>query len=64
MKNGMFVLDMRATLVGYELRRWAGDCSPEYTLDPKVHNLVMKNPQTLYGFERANLASGVQHLKK
>jgi hypothetical protein len=27
MKDGMLVLDMRAPLVGYALRRWAVDCT-------------------------------------
>ena len=28
MKDGMLVLDMRAPLVGYAIRRWAFDCTP------------------------------------
>jgi predicted DNA-binding transcriptional regulator YafY len=63
MKDGMLVLDMRAPLVGYALRRWAVDCTSEHVLDPKVHHLFLNNPQTLYGVESASLAPGVQLLK-
>lgn len=58
MKNGMLVLDMRAPLVGYALRRWAGDCTLKQILDPKQHHLCLKNSQTLYGVESAALAPG------
>ena len=58
MKDGMLVLYMRATLVGYALRRWAVDCTPDHTLDPRSHHLSLGNPQTLYGVESATLAPG------
>ena len=58
MKDGMLVLDMRAPLVGYALRRWSVDCSTKHILDPKKHHLWLKNSQTLYGVESAILASG------
>jgi hypothetical protein len=58
MKDGMLVLDMRAPLVGYALRRWAVDCTLKHGLDPKQHHLYLKNPQTLYGVESAALAPG------
>jgi len=58
MKNGMLVLDMRAPLVGYALRRWGVDCSGKHSLDPKAHHLYLSNPQTLYGVESAALAPG------
>jgi hypothetical protein len=61
MKDGMLVLDMRAPLVGYALRRWAVDCSNEQTLDPKSHHLYLKNLQTLYGVESASLAPGISN---
>ena len=63
MKNGMLVLDMRAPLVGYSLRRWAVDCTSEHLLDPKVHHLFLKKPQTLYGVESASLAPVAQLTK-
>ena len=58
MKDGMLVLDMRAPLVGYALRRWAVDCTPNHSLDPRAHHLFLRNPQTLYGVESATLAPG------
>ena len=58
MKDGMLVLDMRAPLVGYALRRWAVYCSHDNALNPKEHDLRLKNPQTLYGVESAALAPG------
>ena len=58
MKDGMLVLDMRVPLIGYALRRWAVDCTPDHTLDPRSHHLSLGNPQTLYGVESATLAPG------
>jgi hypothetical protein len=58
MKDGMLVLDMRAPLVGYALRRWAVDCTDKNSLDPKSHHLRLRNLQTLYGVESAALAPG------
>jgi hypothetical protein len=59
MKDGMLVLDMRAPLVGYALRRWAVDCTSNHALDPHTHHLYLKNQQTLYGVESAVLAPGM-----
>jgi hypothetical protein len=58
MKDGMLVLNMRAPLVGYALRRWSVDCTLKHGLDPKQHHLYLKNSQTLYGVESAALAPG------
>ena len=57
-KNGMLVLDMRAPLVGYALRRWAIDCNLEHGHEPKQHHLYLKNMQTLYAVESAALTPG------
>ena len=43
MKDGMLVLDMRAPLVGYALRRWAVDCTPKHGMDPKQHHLYFES---------------------
>jgi len=64
MKDGMLVLDMRAPLVGYALRRWAVDCTPGHTLDPRSHHFSLGNPQTLYGVESASLAPGYSNIDK
>ena len=58
MKDGMLVLDMRAPLVGYALRRWAVDCTPTHSLNPRSHFLFLENSQTLYGVESATFAPG------
>lgn len=58
MTEGLLQLDLRAPLVGYALRRWAVDCSPDHGLDPKAHHLWLRNSQTLYGVESAALAPG------
>ena len=62
MKDGMLVLDMRAPLVGYALRRVAVDCTGKHLLDPRSHHLYLKNSQTLYGFESASLAPGYSNI--
>ena len=58
MNDGLLQIDMRAPLVGYALRRWAVDCSPDHRLDPRAHHLWLRNSQTLYGVESATLAPG------
>jgi len=58
MTDGMLVLEMRAPLVGYALRRWSVDCSLKNELDPKSHHLHLKNLQTLYGVDSASIAPG------
>jgi len=58
MKDGMLVLDMRAPLVGYALRRWAVDCTSDHALDPLSHHLYLNNPKTLYDVHSASLAPG------
>jgi hypothetical protein len=58
MRSGMLVLDLRAPLVGYALRRWAVDCSRNAELDPQAHHLRLLNHATLYGVDSAALAPG------
>ena len=58
MNDGMLLLDMRARLVGYALRKWAVDCTTDHSLNPKEHHLGLRNHQTLYGVQSAALAPG------
>ncbi len=58
MDNGVLRLKVRAALAGYVLRRWSVDASPDHRLDPRSHHLWLRNPQTLYGVESAELAPG------
>lgn len=58
MDGGVLRIKSRAALAGYVLRRWSIDSSPDHRLDPASHHLWLRNPQTLYGVESANLAPG------
>lgn len=58
MQDGVLRLRSRAALAGYMLRRWSIDCSPDHSLDPALHHLWLRNPQTLYGVESAIFAPG------
>lgn len=58
MKEGGLRLKIRAALVGYALRRWGVDCTPDAHLPSNVHHLWLRNPQTLYGVHSALLAPG------
>jgi hypothetical protein len=58
MQNGMLRVKSRAALAGYVLRRWNIDCTPDHRLDPALHHLWLRNPQTLYGVVSAVLAPG------
>jgi hypothetical protein len=64
MKDVMLVLDMRAPLVGYALRKWVVDRTPNHVLDPRSHHLYLSNPKTLYGVESAALVLGFSALFK
>lgn len=58
MQEGVLVLQMRAPLVGYALRRWSVDCTDNHSLDTTSHHLWLRNPQTLYAVESAAMAPG------
>lgn len=58
MSDGVLRIKTRAALAGYVLRRWSIDSSVDHRLDPSVHHLWLRNPQTLYGVESAALAPG------
>jgi len=58
MHDGCLKMRMRAALAGYLLQRLSVDCSVSHVLNPKVHHLWLRNPQTLYGVESAALAPG------
>jgi len=58
MQDGLLRVKSRAALAGYVLRRWNIDSTPDHRLDPSLHHLWLRNPQTLYGVESAALAPG------
>ena len=50
----------RAATVGYVLRRWNIDCSPDHRLIGPEYLLWLRDPLSLYGAETAILAPGYQ----
>ncbi|WP_024679035.1 WYL domain-containing protein [Pseudomonas syringae] len=49
---------LRSAVVGYALRQWSVDCSPDHSLDPLEFRLWLKNPGALYGVHNLELAPG------
>jgi hypothetical protein len=64
MKDGMLVVDKRAPLGGYALRRWAVDCTSDDVLDPPSHHFYLSNSKTLYGGESDSIAPGYLNTDK
>ena len=58
MAGGCLRLKARAATVGYMLRRWNVDCSPDHSLRGKEYMLWLRDPLALYGAESALLAPG------
>lgn len=58
MTDGMRVVRLRAALVGYMLRRWNVDCTPDHSLRGGENYLWLKNRQALYGVTNLVLAPG------
>jgi len=58
MTDGMRVIRVRAALVGYMLRRWNVDCTPDHSLRGGENYLWLKNRQALYGVTNLVLAPG------
>lgn len=58
MSDGKLVTRVRAALVGYMLRRWNVDCTPDHSLKGGENHLWLKNRQALYGVAKLALAPG------
>jgi hypothetical protein len=58
MTDGRLVTRARAALVGYMLRRWNVDCTPDHSLKGGENHLWLKNRQALYGVANLVLAQG------
>lgn len=58
MKDGVLLLRLRAATVGYTLRKWSVDCSPEHSLCGPEYRLWLKNHLALHGIKNAVLAPG------
>lgn len=60
MPDGVLRLKARAANVGYMLRRWTVDCSPDHRLVGKEYALWLRDPLVLYGASNAVVAPGYQ----
>ena len=58
MQNGLLKINVRAAVVGYELRKWNVDCSADYPLEGAHFHLWLQNTPTLYGVDNLSLAPG------
>ena len=58
MADGVLKVSVRAANVGYMLRRWNVDCSPDHALRGPDHLLWLRDPLVLYGASNAVLAPG------
>ena len=58
MPDGVLKVRVRAANVGYMLRRWNVDCSPDHSLVGPEHALWLRDPLVLYGATNAILAPG------
>ncbi|GAL03416.1 hypothetical protein JCM19237_6310 [Photobacterium aphoticum] len=59
MQDGKLVIESRAALAGYLLRKWEVDCSQDGCLNEYVgYQLALNNPQALYQVTSAMLAPG------
>ena len=58
MPEGILRVKVRAANVGYMLRRWSVDCTPDHSLRGKEYVLWLRDPLLLYGAENAVVAPG------
>lgn len=58
MDGGVLRMKLRAATVGYKLRQWNVDCSPDHSLRGHEYRLCLKDPLALYGVKNAVLAPG------
>ena len=63
MPDGVLRVRARAADVGYMLRRWNVDCSPDHSLRGPEHALWLRDPLVLYGASNAVLAPGYRDPK-
>ena len=60
MESRVLKLNLRAATVGYTLRKWSVDCSPDHILKGPEYQLWLKDHLVLYGVSSAVLAPGFQ----
>jgi len=56
--SGPLTVRVRASNVGYMLRRWNIDCSPAHSLRGQEYTLWLEDPLSLYGASNAVIAPG------
>lgn len=57
MLDGVLTVDVRAANVGYIMKLWGVDCSPDHSLPSDVFHLWLRDPLSIYGASTA-LAPG------
>ena len=60
MPDGVLRVSVRAANVGYMLRLWSVDCSPDHKLEGPEYTLWLRDPLVLYGADSAHLAPGYE----
>ncbi|MEO3715799.1 WYL domain-containing protein [Roseateles flavus] len=63
MRDGVLTVRVRSANVGYMLRRWNVDCSPDHHLRGLEYMLWLQDPLSLYGSPNATIAPGYQDPK-
>jgi hypothetical protein len=58
MPGGVLKVRARAANIGYMLRLWSVDCSPDHSLVGPEYTLWLRDPLVLYGADSAHLAPG------
>lgn len=58
MHDGALLVNVRAAMAGYLLRRWNVDCTGDAELIGAEYQLWLKNRQTLFGAENLKIAPG------
>lgn len=58
MPDDVLRVKVRAVHVGYLMRLWSVDCSPNHSLNGKAYALWLRDPLALYGVSNARLAPG------
>ena len=61
MENNILLIETRAALAGYLLRRWNVDCTVDASLAGAEYQLWLENRKTLFGAENLSIAPGYQH---
>ena len=61
MPDGVLKVSVRAANVGYMLRRWNVDCSPDHSLAGPEYALWLRDGLAVYGASNALLAPGYRH---